>query len=57
MARRRSPVRRVVPVRVTTGLSNEEHTELTGGDLDVGAEVIVDVERTPRERQQNGPFG
>jgi HlyD family secretion protein len=46
-----------VPVPVTTGLSNEEHTELAGGELDAGAEVIVDIERTPRERQQNGPFG
>lgn len=46
-----------VPVRVTTGLGNEEHTELVGGELEPGTQVIVDVERTPRPRQQGGPFG
>lgn len=46
-----------VAVPVTIGLANDEYTELVGGDLEAGAEVIVDVERTPRPRQQNGPFG
>src|SRR5690606_19960933 len=46
-----------VRVPVTVGLGNEEHTELAGGELEAGTQVIVDVERTPRSRQQNGPFG
>jgi HlyD family secretion protein len=44
-------------VAVTTGLSNEEHTELTGRELEAGTEVIIDVERAPRSAQQGGPFG
>ncbi len=34
---------RPVPVRVTTGVSDGVRTAITGGDLDVGAAVVVDA--------------
>jgi len=47
-----------VAVPVRTGLTNGEHTEVTGGDVALGTAVIVDVERPARRTQQGGgPFG
>jgi len=41
---------------VTTGLTNGDLTEITGGDIAHGTGVIVDIERAPREPQNRGPF-
>ena len=48
-----------VAVPIETGLTNGEMTEVKGGEVASGTDVIVDIERTPREQQQggNGPFG
>jgi HlyD family secretion protein len=45
-----------VAVPVETGLTNGEVTEITGGDVAVGTDVVVDVQRTPRPQQGGGPF-
>jgi HlyD family secretion protein len=47
-----------VAVTVTVGLTNGELTEVTGGDVEAGTPVIVDVERDARPRQTGGggPF-
>jgi HlyD family secretion protein len=47
---------KAVPMSVTTGLTNGEFTEITGGPLIAGTEVIVDIEREPRQQQNQGPF-
>jgi HlyD family secretion protein len=47
---------KAVPMTITTGLTNGEFTEITGGALIAGAEVIVDIEREPRQQQNQGPF-
>jgi HlyD family secretion protein len=47
---------KAVPLSVTTGLTNGEFTEITGGALIAGTEVIVDIEREPRQPQNQGPF-
>ena len=44
-----------VPVQV--GLSNDEVTEILGGELEAGMEVIIDIERPEREQRPAGPFG
>ena len=46
-----------VALPVTTGLTNGDLTEIASGDVAHGTEVIVDVERTPREPEFRGPFG
>jgi HlyD family secretion protein len=46
-----------VALPVTTGLTNGDLTEISSGDVAQGTQVIVDVERTPREAQFSGPFG
>lgn len=45
-----------VPVPVETGLTNGEFTEITGGAVTAGTAVIVDIEREPRQQQNQGPF-
>lgn len=45
-----------VEVPIATGLANEEHTEVLSSELAPGAEVIVDIVRTPRQ-PPGGPFG
>lgn len=47
---------KAVPVLVTTGLTDGIATEITGGAVTAGTEVIVDIERAPRPPQNQGPF-
>jgi HlyD family secretion protein len=49
---------RAVPVRVTLGLSDGSFTEVTGGDLSPGDEVITDRVRKENQTQSGGrpPF-
>lgn len=44
-----------VPVEV--GLSNDEFTEVVGGELDSGTTIIIDVERPERQQTSGGIFG
>jgi HlyD family secretion protein len=50
---------KLVSVAVDLGLSNDEFTELLGGDLPAGAEVVIDIQRERRTQGQGGggPFG
>lgn len=51
------------PVAVEIGLSNDEVTEIVGGDLVAGSEVVIDIDRPERQQQEeqqqgrSGPFG
>jgi HlyD family secretion protein len=47
---------KAVPVSVTTGLTNGDLTEITGGAVTAGTAVIVDIEREPRQPQNQRPF-
>jgi HlyD family secretion protein len=47
---------KLVSVPVDVGLASDEFTEIVGGDLEAGAEVVIDVEREQRARPQGGFF-
>ena len=45
-----------MPVSIVIGESNGEFTEVLGGPVDVGTEVIVDVARNARDERSGGLF-
>jgi HlyD family secretion protein len=48
---------RVVPVAFKAGISDDEFTEIAGGDLKAGDEVVLDVMGGPRSTGQSPPGG
>jgi HlyD family secretion protein len=51
-----SPEKKPVPVKITTGLGNDTHVEVTGGNLSEGARVIVQ-EMTKEKKQRSAGGG